>query len=188
MTEEIKQHIGQLLPLENEDLDIFLSKFKPKSLKKGELFIEEGKKCDYLGIIVKGCLMRVYNNNGNEMIDEFSLENEFIADYKNFIDNQLAEKDVKCIEDSEIWVINHKDLTNLYSQKHSFERIGRLIAESLFKNWHDKAVSLVIDDAKTRYDKLIKNRLTLSQRVPQYLVASYLGITPQSLSRIRKAK
>ncbi len=187
MTDEIKQHIGQFFPLEEKDLDIFLSKFKPISLKKGELFIEEGKKCNYIGFIVKGCLMCVYNNDGNEIIDEFSLENEFIADYKNFIDNQFAEKDVKCIEDSEILVVKYKDLSDLYSQKQSFERVGRLIAESLFKNWHDKAVSLVIDDAKTRYEKLIKNRATLPQRVPQYLVASYLGITPQSLSRIRKA-
>lgn len=163
-----------------------MSKFKPIYLKKGKLFIEEGKKCDYIGFIIKGCLMCVYNNDGNEIIDEFSLENEFIADYKNFIDNQPAEKDVKCIEDSEILVIKYKDLSDLYSQKHSFERIGRLIAESLFKNWHDKAVSLVIDDAKTRYEKLIKNRTTLPQRIPQYLIASYLGITPQSLSRIRK--
>jgi len=186
MIDNIKQYIGQILPLNEKDLDIFLSIFKPISLKKGELFIEEGKKCDYIGFIIEGCLMCVYNNEGNEIIDEFSLENEFIADYKNFLDNQPAEKDVKCVEDSEILVVKYKDLSDLYSKKHSFERVGRLIAESLFKNWHDKAVSLVIDDAKTRYEKLIKNRATLPQRVPQYLVASYLGITPQSLSRIRK--
>ena len=169
-------------------MDLFLSKFKPLSLKKGAFFIKEGSKCDYIGFIKKGCLMCVYNKEGNEIIDEFSLENEFIADYKNFIDNHCAEKDVKCIEDSEILVIKKNDLLALYSQKHSFERVGRIIAESLFKNWHDKSISLVLDDAKTRYAKLIENRKTLPQRVPQYLVASYLDITPQSLSRIRKTK
>ncbi|MGL1887602.1 MAG: Crp/Fnr family transcriptional regulator [Reichenbachiella sp.] len=188
MTDEIKRHIGQFLPLDNEDLDTFLSKFKSISLKKGDLFIQEGKKCAYIGFVVKGCLMCVYYKEGNEIIDEFSLENEFIADYKNFIDHQPAEKDVKCIEDAELLVVKHQDLSDLYAQKHSYERVGRLIAESLFKNWHDKAVSLVMDDAKTRYEKLIKNRVSLPQRVPQYLIASYLGITPQSLSRIRKEK
>lgn len=186
MTNEIKQHFKHYFPLENEDLDVFLSKLKPKFLKKGELFIEKGKNCDYIGFIIKGCLICVYNIDGNEIIDEFSLEFEFIADYKNFMDNRPAEKNVKCLEDSEILVLSYTDLYELYSQKHSFERVGRLIAESLFKNWHGKAMSLVTDDARTRYEKLIENRPTLPQRVPQYLVASYLGITPQSLSRIRK--
>lgn len=130
----------------------------------------------------------MYDKDGDEVIDEFSLENEFIADYKNFIDVTNAEKDVRCIEHSEILVIQREDLYELYEKHHNFERVGRLIAESLFKNWQEKSISLVMDDAKKRYEKLINMRPSLVQRVPQYLIASYLGITPQSLSRIRKEK
>jgi CRP-like cAMP-binding protein len=178
--------IRKYLPLNEEDLAILLSKFREVSLKKGELLIKEGGSCDFIGFINTGCLVCVYNINGTEVIDEFSLENEFIADYKSFLDDKPAEKDVRCLEDSTILIISKSDLTALYSQKHSFERVGRLIAESLFKNWHKKALSLLVDDAITRYSVLVKNRPTLTQRVPQYLIATYLGVTPQSLSRIRK--
>lgn len=188
MTPYIENNLQKFIPLESADLNLFLSKCELKVYAKNECFIKIGKKCDYLGFIVKGALVCVYDKDGDEIIDEFSLENEFIADYKNFIDVTNAEKDVRCIENSEILVIQREDLYELYEKHHNFERVGRLIAESLFKNWQEKSISLVMDDAKKRYQKLINSRPTLVQRVPQYLIASYLGITPQSLSRIRKEK
>lgn len=186
LNENIKSYFSNFLPLEKDDLETFLHKFKRKQFKKGEYFIKEGGQCSEIGFVLKGCLICVYNKEGTGVIDEFSLEYEFISDYKNFIDDNLAEKDVKCLEDTELLVINRKDLHHLYVQKQSFEKVGRIIAESLFKNWQKKAISLMLDDAETRYRKLIENKPTLSQRVPQYLIASYLNITPESLSRIRK--
>jgi CRP-like cAMP-binding protein len=186
MTEEIKTYFSNFLPLEKEDLEIFVEKFRLKKFKKGEYFIEEGNRCSEIGFIVKGCLICVYNKDGVDVIDEFSMENEFISDYPSLLDNKPAAKNVKCIEDTELMVVKSKDLDDLYSQKHSFERVGRIIAESLFKNWHQKAISLMLDDAETRYKKLIISKPELLQRVPQYLIASYLNITPESLSRIRK--
>lgn len=186
MNDYIKTYFKNFLPLEEADLELFLSKFKHKSFKKGDYFIKEGESCSEIGFILKGCLVCVYNKDGNDAIDEFSVENEFISDYPSLLDNKPAEKDVKCLEDSEIIVVNSKDLNELYNQKHSFERVGRIIAESLFKNWQQKAISLMLDNAETRYKKLIASKPSLLQRVPQYLIASYLGITPESLSRIRK--
>ncbi len=186
MTEEIKIYLGTFLPLKNEELDIFIRKFRPLHLKKGDYFIREGKLCAEIGLILKGCLVCVYNKEGMDVIDEFSMENEFISDYPNFLDNKPSDKNVKCLEDTELLVINNRDLNDLYNQSQSFERVGRIIAETLFKSWHQKAKSLMLDDAETRYNNLIKYRPTLPQRVPQYLIASYLGITAESLSRIRK--
>ncbi|MBO9698631.1 MAG: Crp/Fnr family transcriptional regulator [Sporocytophaga sp.] len=186
MKETIKLYFSNFLPLENSDLEMFAGKFTSKHFKKGEYFIKEGNLSSEIGFILKGCLVCVYNKEGVEFIDEFCMENEFISDYPSLLDNKPAEKDVKCLEDTELLVVKASDLNDLYNQKHSFERVGRIIAESLFKNWHQKAVSLMLDDAETRYKKLIKNRPTLPQRVPQYLIASYLNVTPESLSRIRK--
>jgi CRP-like cAMP-binding protein len=186
MNEKIKTYFSNFLPLETDDLETFIQKFTFKQFKKGEYFIKEGELCSEIGFILKGCLVCVYNKEGIDVIDEFSMEFEFISDYKNFLDDKPAEKDVKCLEDTELLVINRKDLNHLYNQKHSFERVGRIIAESLFKNWHQKAISLMLYDTETRYRKLIKNKPTLLQRVPQYLIASYLNVTPESLSRIRK--
>jgi len=83
-------------------------------------------------------------------------------------------------------VANTQKLNELYQKHPIFERIGRLMAEGLFINWHLKAKSLFMDDAETRYQKLLELRPGLSQRVPQYLVASYLNVSPETLSRIRK--
>jgi len=83
-------------------------------------------------------------------------------------------------------VISYDDLQGLYSQKPIFEKVGRLMAEALFLSWQQKAKSLMLDDAEARYLKLITRRPDLPQRVPQYLIASYLGVKPETLSRIRK--
>ncbi|WP_281612693.1 Crp/Fnr family transcriptional regulator [Flammeovirga sp. SubArs3] len=186
MNETTKAYFSDFFPLEADDLETFTEKFTYKFLKKGDYFIKEGELCSVIGFIVKGCMICVYNKDGDDVIDEFSMENEFISDYPSLLDNKPAEKNVKCIEDTELLIIKASDLNELYNQKHSFERIGRLIAELLFKNWHQKAVSLMLDDAETRYLKLIKEKPTLVQRVQQYLIASYLNVTPESLSRIRK--
>jgi CRP-like cAMP-binding protein len=127
-----------------------------------------------------------YNKDGKEVIDEFSLDNEFITDYKSFLTRTPADKDVRCLEKSSLLIISYEDLQDLYAEHPRFERIGRLMAEALFINWQDKAKSLLLDDAETRYLKLTSGRPDLVQRVPQYLIASYLGVSPETLSRIRK--
>jgi len=186
MTNEIIKHIRQLLPLPEEDLKIFVSKFKPVSLKKGDYFIKEGQISRKVGFIIKGSMLCSYNKEGEEVIDEFSLDKEFITDYFSFLTNSPAGKDVKCLEDTELVVIGYEDMQKLYAQNPIFEKVGRLMAEALFMNWQQKAKSLMIDDAEARYLKLITKRPDLPQRVPQYLIASYLNVKPETLSRIRK--
>ncbi len=186
MTDEIIKHIGQLIPLQEEDLKIFLSRFEPMSLKKNDYFIREGQISRKVGFIVKGSMLCSYNKNGEEIIDEFSLDKEFITDYFSFLTNSPAEKNVKCLEDTELIVINYDDMQMLYTQNSIFEKVGRLMAEALFMNWQQKAKSLMLDNAEVRYLKLITRRPDLPQRVPQYLIASYLNVKPETLSRIRK--
>ena len=135
---------------------------------------------------MNGSMLCSYNKNGKKIIDEFSLDKEFITDYISFLTNSPAEKDVKCLENTELLVIDYDDLQKLYAQNQVFERVGRLMAEALFMNWHQKAKSLMLDDAEARYIKLITKRPNLPQRIPQYLIASYLNVKPETLSRIRK--
>lgn len=186
MTEDIAQYISRILPIDGKNLNIFLSKFTPESLKKGDYFIKEGQISRKVGFIIKGSMLCSYNKNGEQVIDEFSLDKEFITDYNSFLTNTPADKDVICLEDTELMVISYKDLQELYAMDSAFEKVGRLIAEALFMSWQLKAKSLMLDDAEERYLKLITRRPDLPQRVPQYLIASYLGVKPETLSRIRK--
>jgi len=186
MNTEIINHLKNVLPLSNDDLELFVSKFRLVHLKKGEYFIKEGQLKKELGLIVKGCMFCYYNKEGEQIIDEFSLDFEFITDYFSYLTNSPAEKNVKCIEDTELLVLPFEILKNEYANNSNYEKIGRIMAEGLFVNWHQKAKSLMLDDAETRYLKLISKRPDLLQRIPQYLIASYLNVKPETLSRIRK--
>ena len=186
MVPALRQSLSSFLQLDNDSLDIFLSRFKPAEYRKGEFFIRNGQVSRFVGFIVKGCLMCTYNQDGKEFIDEFSMDQEFITDYGSFIRGTPADKDVVCLEDTELMVLGYQSLQELYEKDPVFERAGRLVAEMLFISWQQRVKSLLLDDAETRYRKLVENRPELPQRVPQYLVAQYLGISPETLSRIRK--
>lgn len=186
MKSYLKKYIEKILSIDDNHLDLFVDRFTLKKLSKGDYFLRMGDICDKIAFINKGAMYCVYNKDGIDKIDEFSFENEFITDYLSFLTNAPADKDVKCVEDCEILVINRESLYELYEKDKVFERAGRIIAEGLFINWHLKAKSLFMDDAETRYLKLISNKPDLPQRIPQYLVASYLNVSPETLSRIRK--
>jgi CRP-like cAMP-binding protein len=186
VTSAIKKILTGIMPLENNHIELFVSKFKQVSYVKGDYFIREGQVSRFLGFISKGCLMCTYNTDGKEFIDEFSMDNDFITDYASFVTGAPADKNVVFLEDSDLLILGHHNLQELYETDPVFERAGRMMAEMLFINWQQRAKSLLIEDAETRYNRLLENRPELVQRVPQYLLAEYLRITPETLSRIRK--
>lgn len=166
---------------------MFSEAFINKELKKGDYFLREGMRCNEVAFIVKGVMMCYYNKEGKQFIDEFSMENEFITDYSSFLTQSPSNKYIQCLENCQVYVISNESLNRLYQMNSiEFEKSGRIMAEQLYLQWHEKSKSLLMDTATERYLKLIKNRTELPQRVPQYLIAEYLGITPESLSRIRK--
>lgn len=173
---------------QDETVALLAQAFAYKELKKREYLLREGERCNYLAFIIKGGMMCYYNKGGKRYIDEFSLDHEFITDYSSFLNAVPSDKNIQCIEDAKVFVISRKQLDGLYERDNAdFERLGRVMAEQLYLQWHEKSKSLLMDSATERYTKLIKNRDQLPQRVPQYLIAEYLGITPESLSRIRKS-
>ena len=186
MKPAVKKILSRIIPVDEEYLDVFFSRFKPASYSKGDYFVREGQVSRYIGFITKGCLMCVYNKDGKEFIDEFSLDNEFISAYASFITGAPADKNIICLEDCDLLILGYRDLQELYKMDPVYERTGRLIAEMLFMNWQQRVKSLLLDDAETRYRKLTEHRPDLVQRVPQYLVAQYLGVSPETLSRIRR--
>ena len=185
MKPEITQHIKDSLQFSTEETELFINACELKQLKKGELFLQEGQYKKQLGFIISGALYCYYLKNGEEVIDEFSFENEFITDYYSYLTKSPVLKNVKCIEDSELLVIDFDTIESTFSGKEN-QNTWRIIAEGMFLNWHHKAISLMLDDAETRYLKLSEKRSDLIQRVPQYLIASYLNVKPETLSRIRK--
>jgi CRP-like cAMP-binding protein len=142
--------------------------------------------CRNIALVTKGAFCSYYQKDGNDIIEDFCLEGCFLADYPAFINNTTAKKNFKALEDSVLLSISKEELDKLYQTNAVYERAGRLIAEYLFTSWESKLRDNIFLSPAERYRKLIKTRPDILQRVPQYLIASFLNITPQYLSQIRK--
>lgn len=186
MTEQIKIELNKKLELPDQVFNLFWTKLKPAIITKGEMFLEQGKISHSLAMVEKGAFYSFYEKEGNEIIEGFCFEGCFMTDYPSFITNSISKKNFKALEDSNILTISNKELQSLYCQNVLFERAGRLMAENLFATWEMKLQDTIFLTPTERYLKLLKNGNNLLQRVPQYLIASYLNITPQYLSQIRR--
>jgi len=186
MTEQIKIELNKKLELPDQLFNLFWTKLKPAIITKGEMFLEQGKMCHSLALVERGAFYSFYQKDGNEIIEGFCFEGCFMTDYPSFITNSISKKNFKALDNSNILTISHKELEALYSQNVLFERAGRLMAENLFATWELKLQDTIFLTPTERYLQLLKKNQNLLQRVPQYLIASYLNITPQYLSQIRR--
>jgi CRP-like cAMP-binding protein len=186
MNERIANEINKILNLPADLLDVFFNKLKPLSIGKGDYFLSEGELCRSIALLTKGAFYSYYQKDGNDIIEDFCFEGCFLADYPAFINNSTAKKNFRALEDSNLLIISKENLDKLYESHSAYERAGRLIAEYLFTGWESKLRDNIFLSPTERYRKLIKTRPDILQRAPQYLIASFLNITPQYLSQIRK--
>lgn len=169
-----------------KEADVFLSAFEQTVLKKNDVFVKPKEICHKIGLIQSGLMKCSLVGDGVEKVFEFAYENTFITDYYSFTTQLPSEKEIICIEDTIVYTITRQKLAEL-SAKHTFmERMSRMTNERLFLRMHEKLTSLMLDSAVVRYKKLIADRWDLAQRVPQHLLASYLHVRPETLSRIRR--
>lgn len=184
--EKIKEQLQLLFDISAEEVDIFLSEFKKKELKKNEIFIEQGEICHVVGLIEKGLMVCVYNKDGEEIIDEFGFEKGFITNYYSFLTQSPSQKEIRALEPCIVHFITRQSLEKLGSQYPFIEKMSRMMNEKLFLRAHDRIKSLLLESAQERYEKMIAQRPDLAQRIPQYMLASYLHVKPETISRIRK--
>jgi CRP-like cAMP-binding protein len=183
---QLKEHVRSLFDLNDEETNIFLSKFSRTSLSKNDVFITPAKVCHTIGLIETGLMKCVYHQNGEEIVFEFAYENSFISDYYSYVTLTPSEKEIRCLEDTVVHTISRENLERL-GKEHAFvESMSRKINEGLFLQMHDRLKSMLLDPAAERYQKLVAERQDLTQRIPQYLLASYLNVKPETISRIRK--
>jgi CRP-like cAMP-binding protein len=186
MITSLLDNIQNLITLDQREKDFITSLFKEKRYKKGDLFLAEGQICKYVGFITKG-LMRYYiNHDGEEKTYSFSQENQYVCNYESFIPQNPSLKVIQALEDTAVLVISHTDLQLLYSNVRKGERFGRIAIEGVFLQLLQDINSLYTETPELRYETFLKNHSDLQQRISQYHIASYVGVKPQSLSRIRK--
>jgi len=181
--EYIKQFI-ELTPVEE---DYILAKVKIKKYLKGQFVVKNGEVCRYENFVLSGCLKTFYiDNDGHEHVIMFAIENWWTADLGSFITQTAADLNVQCIENSELVQIHHKDLQQLYLEIPKLERFFRIIIQKAFVAAQKRIVNNFSLPAMERYLQFREHYSQIEQRVPQYMIASYLGIKRETLSRLRK--
>ncbi len=184
----IKKYYQNLLPeLSEEQWQYFQQFLVQKTIKKNEYLVEPGKVCKYVTYINKGSLRAFNITDGKEYALSFFIENDYASEYCSFLTKTPATYFIQALEDTEVIDLHYDDMQKLYREIPILERFGRYIAENLFILLSTRNASLLTESPEERYLKLLQsNQNNLLQRVPQYMIASYLGITPEALSRIRK--
>jgi CRP-like cAMP-binding protein len=186
MINSLLNSIQNVITLSAAEVDIVTSLFKQKSYKKGDYFLKEGQICKQVGFVAKGLLRYYINHDGEEKIYDFSQENEYVCNYESFLPQLPSSKNIQALEDSEVFVISHADLQLFYANVHGGERFGRIAIEAVFVKLLQGISSLYTETPELRYERFLKNHADLQQRISQYHIASFVGVKPQSLSRIRK--
>jgi len=181
-----RDHLSQFVNLTDEEFNDASQVFHYKTLKKRDHWLVEGEICKEVVFIIKGCLRYYQTKDGVEKTTEIFFENRWFTDFQSWLTKQPIIFSVDALEDTEMLTVTFKDLDMLYAKYPKCERIGRLIAENTIILLCDRFNSLLTHTPFERYLKLLEEQPEILDRIPQYYVASYLGIEPESLSRIRR--
>lgn len=178
--------IKQVISVSPAEEELLKQLFVEKKLKKGDHFLQEGQVCRSVAMIGVGLVRYYMNEEGNEGTYYFGREGDFVCDYESFLPQGPSDKNIQALEDTELYTISYDALQRVYREVKGGERLGRLAIEQVFVSVLQQLSSFYRDSPELRYQRFLSAFAAISQRVPQYYIASYVGIQPQSLSRIRK--
>lgn len=183
---KLKEFYLQLMPaLSEDDWAICEQHLRVRTLKKGELLQPRGTVCSHVSFVNYGLVRMYYLNDGKEKVTDFFREGEYTCDYRSFLLREPALSEVQVLEDTEVVETSYEGLQTIYREVPLANTLGRLIAEKLFIDVCNRSETQANDTLDQQYQNLIDHKPWLIQRVPQYMIASYLGITPEALSRIK---
>lgn len=178
-------HISQYCKLGTPALKSLGAALQKTELPKGAFIITEGKVCNQVYFLEQGCLRGFYNLDGKEISYWFAFENSFVTSFFSFISRKPGMENIQTIEDCTLWAISFEDLQQLYDKHKDIERLGRIMHERYYVMLEERFVNNHFKEARERYENLMSQSPHILQRVPLGYVASYLGITQETLSRIR---
>jgi CRP-like cAMP-binding protein len=168
---------------------LFTQHLSVSSLKKKHYFAISEKVCDKVGFIVQGAVRYFHVKDGEEITGYFSFENEFLSSYKSYLTGLPGFVYIQALEDTKLITFTRRDMDEMLSNPmlaYKMERFGRLIAEHYLICYEDRVTAFITQTPEERYLQLLSTGREILQRMPQHYIANYLGITPVSLSRIRR--
>ena len=182
------EYLARYIFLTTEEAGIVASKFKVRKYRKGQFVVQNGDVCRSESFVLSGSLKSFYiAEDGQEHIVMFAIEGWWTADLGSFITQTPADYNVQCLENCILAQINHEDLEHLYLEVPKIERFFRIIIQKAYVATQKRVINNLSLTARERYLKFCEEYPQLEQRVPQYMIASYLGITKEFLSKIRSS-
>ncbi len=185
MYEPLRSFVQRIAPEFDVDWLLIEPLLVTKNLGKGEFLFYEGDRCEFVGLTLKGCLRMFFERDGKEITLFFHPENTAVGDYQNFRQQRPACFFAQAIEASEVLILNRQVIETLESAPDG-QRLLRVIVEHLAFRLRDRLLSLYRDTAEQRYLNLLQTKPQILERIPQHYIASYLGIEPESLSRLKR--
>ncbi len=181
-------HIHSISPLSEESRQAFVAAWKPLLLPKGHFLVREDEVSRHFYYLRRGAVRIFYYKNGKEITEYLTLDDSFFLSILSFFRQRPGRLIIQLLEPSELLAIHHDDLMRMCNRYHDVERLFRLmLTESLIISQY-RVDSLQFETAEQRYKSLIINHPDILQRVPLTYIASYLGVTLETLSRIRAGK
>jgi CRP-like cAMP-binding protein len=182
---QLLTHLINYAPLSNEAQETLEHSFEKKMLSKNEYLLNEGQVCRHLYFLEKGALRGYYNLDGKEITHWFGFEKDFVTSFHSFITQQPAVENIQLLEGCILWCISKETLTGLFNQYHEIERLVRIAYEKYYIRLEERFVNAQFKTAAELYENLLQQTPHIIERVPLGCIASYLGISQETLSRIR---
>ncbi len=180
------KELKKMVHFHDSEFELFSKSLKVVQLGKNEIWEPTNKISQSMGFVNSGLLRQYHLKDGYEYTTDFFVENDFIGNYISYQTNQISNSITASIEPSELFVIPFSIFEKFYQSIPATQEAANIVATSKLLKIHNRNSSLLIDKPEERYYKLLQENPDLLNRVPQYLIAQYLGIRPESLSRIRK--
>ena len=185
MYDSLKNYCKSFIPLTSVEADLIEDFFEITELKKKEFLLQDGKICNFIAFIAEGSIRHFHIKNGIEKTCDISFKDSWVTDFQSFTHNTACIMNLQAMEPATVFFIRKENLFNLYKACNKYETFGRLMAEQVAVRATEIAMSLSCDKPEERFLNLLKKQPDLFQRIPQKYIANFLGVSAESLSRIR---
>ena len=183
--DQLLNHLKNYYTLSEEAQIALHDCFEQVVLSKNEYLLTEGKISRHLYFLEQGALRGYYTLDGKEITHWFGFEDDFVTSFHSFITQEPAVENIQLLEGSVLWAISKETLTGLFNQFHEIERLVRIAYEKYYIRLEERFVNAQFKTATERYENLLNQTPHILERVPLGFIASYLGISQETLSRIR---
>ncbi|HEY8915877.1 MAG TPA: Crp/Fnr family transcriptional regulator [Chitinophaga sp.] len=184
---KIKAFIETIVRPNTEEWLAFEEILQPKKLQRKELLLKEGQVCTFIAFLNSGVLREYSYQHDKEVTVDFVGENQFTSDYQSFILKTPSKQYLEALTDVDLLILKKEAVDALFDNYKIWERFGRLIIEKVFCSAEAKRKRIIATSHEEQYRDFVASYPEIIQQVPQYYIASYLGLTPEHLSRLRKA-